>query len=86
MKRRIFSLPAGALDPEKVIAARELLDWTPKELAEAADVNLALLCRFERGQVAVQDIEDSELLRAIFYTLRRHGVFFKEAGPVRFTS
>ena len=43
-------MTAHAITPEQCRRAREVLDWTPFDLAVQADVRIAVVLRFEGGQ------------------------------------
>jgi ribosome-binding protein aMBF1 (putative translation factor) len=60
----------GMITPRQSKAARSLLGWTQKDLAEEAKINLAVVTRFERNEVDTR----GKALIAIEKAIRRGGI------------
>lgn len=60
---------------EQIKAARALLDWTQKDLAEYADLNPALVANYESGRT-----KSSEVGSAIYKALVANGIEFTGGG------
>jgi len=58
------------ITPRQCRAARVLLDWTQKDLAAQAKINLAVVARFEREEVDTR----SQAVIAMEKAVRRAGI------------
>jgi predicted transcriptional regulator len=70
---------AFPLTPEQCRRAREVLDWTPFDLAVRADVRITVVLRFEDGQGKPVASRIANLRRAF----EAAGVAFLPDGSVR---
>jgi len=64
--------------PEQSRAARALLGWTQQELADAADLGIVTIQKFESGQTRPQ----KGTIRLIRETFEHHGITFITEGGV----
>ncbi len=72
-------MAAPPITPEQCRRAREVLDWTPFDLAGRADVGIAVVLRFEDGQGKPVVSRIAALRRAF----GEAGVVFLPDGGVR---
>jgi predicted transcriptional regulator len=76
---RTAPVTAPPITPEQCRRAREVLDWTPFDLAVQADVRIAGVLRFEAGQGSPM----ASRIAALRRTFEGAGVVFLADGSVR---
>src|SRR5208282_1509346 len=68
-----------SVSPSQLKAARALLGWSQRDLAQRAGVALSTLADFERG--SREPIQNN--LQAMVMSLEKEGISFSEDGAVR---